>query len=472
MASIEKLREVEISEKALEWFDAKGIDCEVVNYAGIYSQQYDENNLWITFPCYDEKGQIANNRMGTLDGNDLIDITRMEGGRDMFYNMQALDLAVKENKPLVVCQRELDVLSFLQSGHAWTIGFIEGDSLLWDYLASFKGIKKIILAGYNNTVGRDFNELVSKKLGAAKCSYIEWPSDCITANDALLNHNNLSELIAKAKNYPVVGLYKPNEFPPMPDEYKITYQTGFGGEHDHHIKLMLGKLLIVTGIPGHGKSEWADALCLNLAKKYDWKNCICSTEIDNEEYQENTIRRYLRRPLENVGKHEPAKAQDFYQEHYTFITNATLDDELELTLEKLIELAEIAIVRDGCKVVMLDPWNEIEHTRQKNETETEYTGRAIRMLKRLAKVYKVLVVIVAHPKMPEPGKLKCPTMYSISGSAHWFNKADYGVIIWREDPSGEYSEVRIAKIKRHGAMGRPGSVTVKLDSHTANFEEI
>jgi len=469
----EKLRETPLSPSALEWFASKKIDFDTVNYAGIATREFD-GETWITFPCYGEKGEIANNRMGTLHDGQIIDLQRMENGRDMFYNIQAIELAALENKPLVICQREMDVLSFLQAGYAWTIGYIDGDDLLWDYLAKFKGIGKIILAGYANENGRTFNDVVSKKLGLGKCSFIELPKGCITSNDVLVKYgaDRLTTLLRDAKNYPVVGLYKPNEFPPLPAEFKTPYSTGMGREHDFHLKIMLGKLMIVTGIPGHGKSEWADSLCLNLAKKYDFNICVCSSEIDNEEYEENTIHRYLRRPLENVGKDEPAKAKQFYQDHFTFITNTTMDDDLELTLEELIRLAEIAIIRDGCKVILLDPWNEIEHCRKSSETETEYTGRAIRMLKRMAKVYKVLVIVVAHPKMPEQGKLKCPTMYSISGSANWFNKADYGIVLWRENPTGENSEVRIAKIKRQGPMGKLGRIDIKLNQHTRNFEEV
>ena len=74
---------------------------------------------------------------------------------------------------------------------------------------------------------------------------------------------------------------------------------------------MLGKFMVVTGIPGHGKSEWSDGLVLNLAKLHGWRICVCSTEINNEEYQENMIRRYLKRTLNIVGAHEPQKALDF-----------------------------------------------------------------------------------------------------------------------------------------------------------------
>lgn len=223
-------------------------------------------------------------------------------------------------------------------------------------------------------------------------------------------------------------------------------------------------------IPTHN-SEWADSLVMNLARKHNWKICVCSAEIDNEEYQENSIHRYLRRPLKEVAAHEPEKALQFFQDHFVFITNNTMDNEEELTLERLIDLAEIAIIRDGCRVLLLDPWNEIEHCRKRQESETEYTNRAIRMLKKLAHKYHILVVVVAHPTKPQFGKIHCPSLYSISGSANWVNKADYGIIIWREDIVRDLSEVRIRKIKRHGHMGRIGDIRVRLNNYTGHFDE-
>ena len=138
----------------------------------------------------------------------------------------------------------------------------------------------------------------------------------------------------------------------------------------------------------------------------------------------------------------------------------------------MIELATVAILRDNCKVLLLDPWNEIEHNRKQNENETEYIGRAIRQLKKLARQYCVLVMIIAHPAKPDDSrKPQPPTLYSISGSANWANKADYGVTIWREDTSGDRTELIINKIKRHGAMGYCGYIQMKLDKYTARFIE-
>jgi len=346
---------------------------------------------------------------------------------------------------------------------------------IWDAMTKLKQVPKFILAGDDDEAGKVLNLELSKRLGPENCKFISYPDGCKDLNDVLMKHGEakVNELINTAKDFPVVGLFKPDEFPPMPAEYKKPYSTGYGYEHDNKIKLMLGKFAVVTGYPGHGKSEWADGLVLNLAQKHGWKICICSTEIDNEEYEENTIRRILRRPLENVGEHEPAKAKAFYQEHYTFITNQTMSDQLELTLEKLIELAEIAVLRDGCKVLMVDPWNEIEHCRKNfSESETEYTSRAIRMLKKFSRQYGVLVIVVAHPSKPEQkGKIQPPTLYSVSGSSHWNNKADYGFIVWREDTDGDRTELIVAKIKRHKAMGYTGYIQMKLDSHTSRFIE-
>jgi len=470
-----ELQKLNIESNVVEWFESRGIEMDILTYAGIYTgTPYIGTGVYITFPRYSLDGDVVNNRMGTLIDGELIDICSSDTGQDCFYNAQGLDLAVSEEKPLVICQREMDSLSLMQSAHAWTIAYVEGDDLIWNNKDKFRKIKKVVLAGFNNERGKEFNEIISKQLGIENCEFIVYPDDCMTVNDVLVKHgkNRVLQLIETARDYPVVGLYRPDEFPPIPEELKKVHTTNLGNEHNHRIKIMLGKFMVVTGIPGHGKSEWADGLVMDLAKKHNWKVCVCSTEIDNEEYQENSIHRYLRRPLDDVGEKEPAKALRFYQDHYTFITNNTMDDEIELTLEKLIELAKIAIVRDGCKILLLDPWNEIEHCRGRNETETEYTGRAIRMLKKLAKQFRILVIVVAHPSKPPHGKQECPNLYSINGSANWANKADYGIIIWRENKDSDLSEIRVAKIKRHGPMGYEGSISVKLNDAAKRFEEI
>ena len=43
-------------------------------------------------------------------------------------------------------------------------------------------------------------------------------------------------------------------------------------------KVVPGELTLVTGVPNSGKSEWVDALAVNLSLRYCWPFAFCSME--------------------------------------------------------------------------------------------------------------------------------------------------------------------------------------------------
>jgi twinkle protein len=92
----------------------------------------------------------------------------------------------------------------------------------------------------------------------------------------------------------------------------------------------------------------------------------------------------------------------------------------------------------------------------------------------VAKRYGMIVIIVAHPKKLDEGAE--PTLYSISGSAHWKNKADHGIIIVRgSDENGdllEAAKVRVEKSKDHETTGIPGFVMVKFSRESCDYSKI
>ena len=84
-------------------------------------------------------------------------------------------------------------------------------------------------------------------------------------------------------------------------------------------------------------------------------------------------------------------------------------------------------MRDSIRVLVLDPWNEIEHLKNKGESLTEYVGRSIRALKRYGMAHNVIVIVVAHPvKMSKgsDGNYPCPDVFDITDGAMWNNKMD------------------------------------------------
>jgi hypothetical protein len=149
------------------------------------------------------------------------------------------------------------------------------------------------------------------------------------------------------------------------------------------------------------------------------------------------------------------------------------DDDEEPTVDWILDKARGAVLRHGVNGVVIDPYNEIEHRRPANMTETEYISQSLAKQKRFAVNHGVHFFEVAHPvKLPrEDGKYPPPTLYDISGSANWANKADVGLTVHRPDkdtmaiarkskPSGQPNEAVIQRLINKG-----GSVAAAKFAH-------
>lgn len=122
-------------------------------------------------------------------------------------------------------------------------------------------------------------------------------------------------------------------------------------------------------------------------------------------------------------------------------------------------------------MLVLDPWNELEHRRRRDETETDYTSRSLRAIKRFAKQYDVAVWVVAHPTKPQMGVSKVPGLYDVSGSANWANKADYGVTYHRPKFDENKAKIVVNKV-RMGLPGQRGEAEVSYDFRTSAFRSL
>ena len=110
-------------------------------------------------------------------------------------------------------------------------------------------------------------------------------------------------------------------------------------------------------------------------------------------------------------------------------------------------------------------------TTRRDESETEYIGRALRSIKHFAKVNDVAFWVVAHPRIPIEGTRKMPGLYSISGSANWANKPEYGLVYHRTSLEGNEAEIAVTKV-RMGLPGRKGVVKVAYDFRSSSFAQL
>lgn len=80
------------------------------------------------------------------------------------------------------------------------------------------------------------------------------------------------------------------------------------------------------------------------------------------------------------------------------------------------------------------------------------------------------MIVVAHPTKLSGGER--PGLYSISDSAHWANKVDVGIVIYKPEFTSDHVEISVVKSRYHEQIGRPGTVRLRYERTTRRFERI
>jgi len=240
--------------------------------------------------------------------------------------------------------------------------------------------------------------------------------------------------------------------------------TGFK-DVDDYMKLCKSYLAIISGYPGSGKSEWLDAVLVNMTIIHDWKILYYSPE---------------NHPTE---AHMAKIAEKFIGKGITFFDNKNIDDAMEQLnksftwmypenpeLDNLLNLASVEAETNGLDCLVIDPWNAVTHHR--TGMLHEYLSEALSKIIRFARNYEVFVAVVAHPTKPQKdkdGTIPVPTLYDISDGAMWRNKCEYGIIVHRPDMSKNQMQLYVQKLKNKH-FGKLGMCTLDYDWISGRFK--
>jgi len=251
---------------------------------------------------------------------------------------------------------------------------------------------------------------------------------------------------------------------------------------DRHYTVAPGQMTIVTGWPSSGKSEWLDALLINLIHQ-GWYAAIFSPEnrpvelhiakilekMSGKPFGHGPTERLTKREVSELLVKEVASRIAFVEPP---------DEEVSLTAQNVIEAALpwLESRKQGAKrALVIDPWNELEHWRPRELSETEYVSRTLSLVRKWARKNAVHVFLVAHPqkmRRGDNGKLPIPTPDMISGSQHWWNKADCNITVHREqgDSPSDEVEIHVQKV-RFKNIGRQGLVVLRYDRVSGQYRE-
>jgi twinkle protein len=475
-----------LSSTALAWLQSRGISRSTAEEAGVtsgtaYFRDDGGEREAVAF-CYSVEGKPAGIKYRALTGKAF---TQTRGGCKTAY---LHDLAVGYSQ-IVLTEGEVDALTLVECGIAGAVSCPEGAppvgarpdgklEFLDTSTAVFKGAETVVLAMDADEPGVAWRDAIAQTLGPERCLTVTWPAGCKDANEVLTKHGKDAVLAAvrAAKPYPCPGLHSAGEYLEAllarhsNPASSAGYSTGWANL-DTFLHIELGSLHVVTGIPGSGKSELLDGIALNTARLHGWRWAVFSPEnYPVDRHCAKLVEKHLETPFRQLTADDVRQGFAWVDEHFAFIT----EDDRGLTVERLANLLKAAAARYGIRGAIVDPWNELEHTRPQHVTESEYIGSALTQLRNIARREGIALFIAAHPTKMERltgGDYGIPTPYDISGSANWRNKADVCIAVWRKlaQPDNK-AEILVQKI-RHRDAGKLGRCTLYWQSGTGTYTD-
>lgn len=461
----------------IQALETRSLDAETMAQYGVRSSERLGGSIAIPFI---RDGIAVNHKYRrVVKAEGKLNFEQDAGGAQCFWNIDVLSDETLKNEPLIITEGEFDAFSAIQCGFPRTMsvpngapneeqGAKEGRKYAFvdEAMPFLRDVREIILCVDGDGPGANLLNDLALRLGKARCKFVKYPKGCKDLNDALNAYGpkGVMETIRRASFMKVDGVYLMSELPPV--EYKKPHDVGIPGL-ERHFRIRKGDFGVITGVPSHGKTTLVNAIGCQMANVFGWKSAWASFEQSPVADHRRSLRTFFNERLEkDQTPEQKARADDWIDRHFTFIVP---DEDDDVTLEWVLERCAAAVLQHGVQMIVIDPWNEMDHTRPSDMSLTEYVGFAIKQFKKFASKYNVFLMVVAHPakmRKADDGKYPIPSLYDISDSAHWYNKADVGIVVHRPD---ERTLARVAKSRYHSEIGEPGDVYLHFCMETGRY---
>jgi twinkle protein len=150
--------------------------------------------------------------------------------------------------------------------------------------------------------------------------------------------------------------------------------------------------------------------------------------------------------------------------------------EESINVDNILKTVETIKAIEHIDGLLLDPWNEVDAEIEDNSNETLYIGKSLSTIRKFSRKHNIATWVVAHPTKLRKEKnadglweYPIPDLYSISGSANWYNKADNGLVVWR-DFVNDFTKIIVQKIK-FKYYGKLGEVKLIYQNDSGNYKE-
>ncbi|EOA39325.1 hypothetical protein CARUB_v10012366mg [Capsella rubella] len=499
--TVESLELEPLCDEIQEYFAARGISGKTLERNRVMQKRIGDQ-IVIAF-TYWQRGELVSCKYRYLTKKFF----QEKNTRRIFYGLDDIEKASE----IIIVEGEIDKLAMEEAGFRNCVSVPDGApasvssketpceskdtkyKFLWNCNDYLKKVSRIVIATDGDGPGQALAEEVARRLGKERCWRVKWPKKSEDehfkdANEVLMSKGPhlVKEAILNAEPYPIQGLFAFKDFF---DELDAFYHRTHGYEYgvstgwktlDNLYSVVPGELTVVTGIPNSGKSEWIDALLCNLNHSVGWKFALCSMENKVRDHGRKLLEKHVKKPFfdANYGSAVQRMSVDELEEGKEWLNETFFLIRCEMdslpNIEWVLERAKAAVLRYGIRGLVIDPYNELDHQRTLRQTETEYVSQMLTKIKRFSQHHSCHVWFVAHPKQLQQWDGGAPNLYDISGSAHFINKCDNGIVIHRnrDKEAGPLDLVQVCVRKvRNKVAGQIGNAHLCYDRTTGLYSD-
>lgn len=430
----------------------------------------------------------ANKKLNSIvfnyfEGDTLINKKYRSGGKHftqtaqtkpIFYNINA---AVGQEEVFIV-EGEFDVLAMHQCGFKNTISIPNGANDNDDFWINcekyLQDISKFYIATDNDEKGEVVAEKIAQRLGRYRCVRVLFQEKDANGDLVEGGEDLVKSSITNGTRYPASGTFTVEDLSAgVRDLYKnglpeILYpKHDCFGELKNKFSVMKGHLVVSTGIPSHGKSNFTEWYVMNLIRDYNLKASFFSPEHSPMALHQTTfIEKFFGANFFKDYKNRPRIKEKDLERYFKWANERiyiTAPDTGEMpTWSWIIEKFKEQMFIYGVDIFVIDAFNKVEHDKS-NDNELSKIRNVLTKLTMFAQMNNVIIFLVVHPRKmtkKENGETEMPTLYDCSGSADFRNQTHDGFTIYRyfENSSDGIDEndvdfnVQKVKMKFQGEM--------------------
>lgn len=468
----------ELSDGVVKWFSDRGISQDTLIKCKIsegpeYMPQVQKERNTIQFP-YIVDDEVVNVKY--RDGQKNFKL--FKGAELVFFNLDS----IKDSESVIITEGEIDAMSFIEAGYPHAVSIPNGASTgnknleyLDNCIDKFDHVKKIYIATDDDEPGRSLRDELARRLGVERCYKVMF-NGFKDANELLKNNKlALEDCISDASPFPIEGVWTAdNIVEDIWDLHKNGLQPGVGTTMDKFNELLTfveGYFTMATGVPNHGKSEFVDQIIVDLNILHGWKAAFFSPENYPLQLHFSKIAsRIIGKHFDKLNQSEMEAIISHFDKNFFWVV-----PEVDVTVDSVLDKFAACVKKYGIKMCVIDAWNRLDHQYDNGESETKYISRMLSKIDTFCKRYGVHMIIVAHPtklKQNPDGKYPVPTLYDISGSAHFYNYTANGISVYRnfQEDGTSTTTVRVQKVKfKH--WGSQGEVQFKYDVESGRYHQ-